>query len=60
MAVQSDADVIELRQQVTTPGGTTQAAMETLTAGHFEQLIDSAITAATRRGQELAGDVPDS
>jgi pyrroline-5-carboxylate reductase len=60
MAVQSDADVIELRQQVTTPGGTTEAAMETLNAGHFEQLIDSAITAATRRGQELAGDGTDS
>ena len=54
MAVQSDADVIELRQQVTTPGGTTQAAMEMLNAGHFEQLIDTAVTAATRRGQELA------
>ncbi|MDH4018032.1 MAG: pyrroline-5-carboxylate reductase [Xanthomonadales bacterium] len=60
MAVQSDTDVIELRQQVTTPGGTTQAAIETLNDGHFEQLIDSAITAATRRGQELAGDETDS
>ena len=60
MAVQSDADVIELRQQVTTPGGTTQAAMETLNAGHFEQLIDTAVTAATRRGQELAGIGTDS
>jgi len=60
MAVQSDEDVIELRQQVTTPGGTTEAAMEQLSAGHFEQLIDSAITAATRRGQELADDEADS
>ena len=54
MAVQSDLDVAELRQRVTTPGGTTEAAMEQLNRGRFEQLIDSAITAATRRGQELA------
>lgn len=54
MAVQDDADVTELRQRVTTPGGTTEAAMKQLHAGHFEQLIDAAITAATRRGQELA------
>ncbi len=38
MAVQSEADVIELRQRVTTPGGTTEAAMEQFNAGHFEQL----------------------
>ena len=54
MAVQSQADVTELRQQVTTKGGTTEAALQQLDAGHFEQLIDTAITAATRRGQELA------
>ncbi len=54
MAVKSDADVTELRQQVTTPGGTTEAAMEQLDIGHFEQLIDKAITAATQRGQELS------
>jgi pyrroline-5-carboxylate reductase len=58
MAVQSDKDVTELRQQVTTPGGTTEAAMELFEAGHFRQLVDEAITAATNRGQELsdAGD----
>ena len=54
MAVQSEADVTELRQRVTTPGGTTEAALKELDGGHFEQLIDAAITAATRRGQELA------
>ena len=54
MAVQSEADVTELRQRVTTRGGTTEAAMQQLSAGNFEQLIDSAIRAATRRGQELA------
>lgn len=56
MAVQSDLDVTELRQRVTTPGGTTQAALEQLEAGQFLQLVDSAIEAATRRGQELSDD----
>lgn len=55
MAVQSAVDVTELRQRVTTRGGTTEAALEQLDAGQFEQLIDSAIKAATRRGQELSG-----
>lgn len=56
MAVQSDVDITRLRLNVTTKGGTTEAAMEQLQAGHFEQLIDAAVTAATRRGQELAND----
>jgi pyrroline-5-carboxylate reductase len=54
LAVQSDADVTVLRNRVTTKGGTTEAAMEQLTTGHFEQLIDQAVSAATKRGPELA------
>ena len=44
----------QLRARVTSPGGTTQAAVETLQAGGFESLFDQAIAAATRRGAELA------
>ncbi len=55
MAVQSDVDVAELRRRVTSRGGTTQVALEQLDAGHFEDLVDAAIVAATRRGQQLAG-----
>ncbi len=55
MAMQSDIDVAELRRRVTSRGGTTEAALEQLKAGNFEDLVDTAITAATRRGQELAG-----
>jgi pyrroline-5-carboxylate reductase len=54
MAAQSDFDVIELRRQVTTPGGTTEAAMEKLAIDHFDQLVSDAVAAATRRGAELA------
>jgi len=55
MALQSDVDVVELRRRVTSSGGTTQAALEQLEKGHFADLVDAAITTATRRGQELAG-----
>ena len=44
----------ELRHRVTSPGGTTQAAIETFQAGGFEALTASAIAAAARRGSELS------
>ena len=44
----------ELRRRVTSPGGTTQAAVESFQAGGFEALVDAAIAAATRRGRELS------
>jgi pyrroline-5-carboxylate reductase len=39
---------------VTSPGGTTQAAIETFEAGGFAALVARAIDAATRRGRELS------
>lgn len=54
MAVKSQADVTELRKRVTTKGGTTEAAMNVFEAGHFPELVNEAIAAATRRGQELS------
>ena len=44
----------ELRRRVTSPGGTTQAAIETFQAGGFEALTARAIAAAARRGGELS------
>ena len=55
LAIRSDADVVELRQRVTTPGGTTQAAMDVFEAGRFATLMDEAVAAATKRGRELSG-----
>src|SRR6478736_3434429 len=44
----------ELRRRVTSPGGTTQAAIETFESGGLRELVARAIDAATRRGRELS------
>jgi len=54
MAIDSDETVAQLRQRVTSPNGTTQAALETLDKGQFNQLMFEAVRAATIRGRELA------
>ncbi|WP_184408955.1 pyrroline-5-carboxylate reductase [Xanthomonas sp. 3075] len=43
-----------LRRRVTSPNGTTQAAIETFQAGGFEALAAKAIAAATERGRSLS------
>jgi pyrroline-5-carboxylate reductase len=51
----STLDAATLRQNVTSPGGTTAAALEVLMGpGGFDALLMQAIAAATRRGRELA------
>ncbi len=50
----SDEPAATLRQRVTSPGGTTQAALDTFEAGGFRDLVHDAIAAAARRGAELA------
>jgi pyrroline-5-carboxylate reductase len=52
----SALDAATLRQNVTSPGGTTAAALEVLMGpGGFDELLTKAIAAATRRSRELAG-----
>lgn len=43
-----------LRRRVTSPNGTTHAAIETFQAGGFEALTANAIAAATERGRSLS------
>ncbi len=43
----------ELRAQVTSPGGTTAAAMHVLMEGSFRALIEDAVRAAAQRSREL-------
>ena len=49
----SDRLPAELRRQVTSPGGTTEAALARLEEGQFTKLIKEAVTAAYHRAQEL-------
>ena len=52
----STLDAATLRQNVTSPGGTTAAALEVLIGpGGFDELLTKAIATAARRGRELAG-----
>ncbi len=53
MALESSEDAATLRQRVTSPGGTTQAALEVLEQGGIRELFDKAVRAAARRAAEL-------
>jgi len=53
MAAQPGADAATLRQQVTSPNGTTAAALAEFEAGGFRDLVLRAMTAARDRGREL-------
>jgi pyrroline-5-carboxylate reductase len=58
MLVETGEDPAVLRARVTSPGGTTMAAMEVLTEGGFLALMARAIARATRRAGELRGTPP--
>jgi len=45
---------------VTSPNGTTQAALDSFTADLFADIVARAVAAATRRGQEMAEHTGDS
>ncbi len=54
MACESNADAAELRRRVTSPNGTTEAAIKAFQAGGFEGLVQQAMGAAAQRSAELA------
>jgi len=54
MLTESGEPAAELRRRVTSPGGTTQAAIETFEAGGFRALVADAIRNATERGRQLS------
>jgi pyrroline-5-carboxylate reductase len=49
----SDKSAFRLRAEVTSPGGTTAAAMHVLEEGGFRALLEDAVQAAARRSREL-------
>ncbi|HUC63217.1 MAG TPA: pyrroline-5-carboxylate reductase [Alphaproteobacteria bacterium] len=55
LLARAEESAAQLRQNVTSPAGTTQAALEILMGpGGFQDLLDRAVEAATRRARDLA------
>lgn len=54
MAVESEVDLVELRRRVTSPGGTTQAAIESFERQGLRAMIKEAMQAAADRADEMA------
>ena len=50
----SGASAEELRRRVTSPGGTTEAALKVLSERGLSEMIRNAVAAATERGRQLA------
>ena len=60
MAITSSSSPAELRKNVTSPNGTTQAAIEVFDHAHISQNIQAALAAAQKRSQQLAQELSDS
>ena len=60
MAITSSNTPAELRKNVTSPNGTTHAAIEVFDHAHISQNIQAALAAAQKRSQELAQELSDS
>lgn len=60
MAITSSNTPSELRKNVTSPNGTTQAALEVFDRAQISQNIQAALAAAKKRSQELAQELSDS
>lgn len=54
MAMESDVDVVELRRRVTSPGGTTERAIQSFEQDRLRELVAKAMRAADSRAAEMA------
>lgn len=54
MLASQSGDIATLRQQVTSPGGTTEAALKALENGGLERMVSDAVNAAQSRSQSLS------
>jgi pyrroline-5-carboxylate reductase len=54
MARDSDGDLARLRAEVTSKGGTTEAALRSFESANLRGIVAAALTAATERGREMA------
>ncbi len=57
MALESDETIADLRHRVTSPGGTTEAAVRSLEGDGFPAIVRRAVAAAASRSRELAADL---
>ncbi len=60
MAMESDDSPRELRERVTSPGGTTERALDILESGGIRTLVTQAVSAACERSGELSRILTDS
>tara|TARA_R100000005_G_scaffold85934_1_gene54580 strand:+ start:7705 stop:8538 length:834 start_codon:yes stop_codon:yes gene_type:complete len=56
MALESDVDLVELRRRVTSPGGTTERAVECFEHEGLRDLVAHAMTAAQQRAADMAAE----
>ena len=54
MALEDDEEPARLRQRVTSPGGTTEKAIQSFEDNNIRAMFEKALDAATRRSRELA------
>jgi pyrroline-5-carboxylate reductase len=54
MALEGQEEPAQLRRRVTSPGGTTERAVQALEQGQIEKIFDEAVAAALLRARELA------
>lgn len=60
MAITSDDDPDVLRKKVTSPNGTTQAALESMMANNIAQTIQTAMAAAATRSDTLSQEIAEA
>jgi len=53
MMIESSDGPAQLRKNVTSPNGTTDAALKSFEASGFKDIVDKAVKAGTSRGEEL-------
>jgi len=54
MAMENHRNLADLRHSVTSPGGTTEQAIQSFEQNHLRQIIEQALTAARDRSVELS------
>lgn len=54
MALENSEEPARLRQRVTSPGGTTERAIQSFESNNIHAMFEQAVDAATRRSRELA------